>query len=158
MLDRLRPVALGHVPLKEVLHQLVRDRSRQNSQIQFAFTAGDLLHSYGDSIDLTVYRCIQEGLTNAIRHARPKKISVELDCNDAEGLLALTVTDDGRGMRSGTPAGLGIRGMQERVEGLGGRYVVESGPGRGTCLRIAIPLAEPQDSTKYATRTSSVNA
>jgi two-component system sensor histidine kinase UhpB len=158
MLDRLRPMALGHVPLKEVLHQIVRDRSRQNSQIQFTFTADDLLQSYGDSIDLTVYRCIQEGLTNAIRHAHPKKISVELGCNDAKDLLEFTVSDDGCGMSSSTRAGLGIRGMQERVEGLGGRYVVESGAGRGTCVRITIPFAEPQNSTIHATRTSGASA
>ena len=158
MLERLRPMALGHVPLKEVLQQLVRDRSRQNSQIQFVFTAGDLLHSYGDSIDLTVYRCIQEGMTNAIRHARAKNVSIELGCNSPDGLLALTVTDDGCGTSSGTPAGLGIRGMQERVEGLGGRYVVDSGPGRGTRVRITIPLAQPPNATIGATRTSGVKA
>lgn len=158
MLDRLRPMALGHVPLKEVLQQLVRDRARQNAQIQFAFTAGDLLHSYGDSVDLTVYRCIQEGMTNAIRHARAKNISIELGCDSAKGLLAFTVTDDGCGMSSGTPAGLGIRGMQERVEGLGGRYVVESGPGCGTCVRITIPLAEPQNTAIDASETSGAKA
>ena len=56
--------------------------------------------------------------------------------------LALTVVDDGRGMSRPTPAGFGTRGMKERVEGLGGRYSVESEPGRGTSVRITIPLAE----------------
>jgi two-component system, NarL family, sensor histidine kinase UhpB len=158
MLDRLRPMALGHVPLKEVLHQLVRDRSRQNSQIKFVFTAGDLPHSYGDSVDLTIYRCIQEGMTNAIRHARPKAVSIALGCNGAKDLLALTVTDDGCGMNLGTPPGLGIRGMQERVEGLGGRYVIESEPGRGTCVRITVPLAEPQNTTIDTPGTGGVKA
>ncbi len=145
MLDRLRPMALGHVPLKEVLRQLVHDRARQNPQMSFAFIADELLHSYGDSIDLTLYRCIQEGLTNAIRHGQASTVSVKLGCEQPEGPLALTVSDDGCGISPDAPAGLGMRGMRERVEGLGGRYVVDSGPGRGTCLRITIPLAEPQD-------------
>ena len=143
MLDRLRPMALGHVPLEEMLGQLLRERSRQHPQISFSFTAGKLQRSYGDSIDLTLYRCIQESLTNAIRHAQAKHVSVDLRDVDAEPRLALTVRDDGTGMNPDKPAGFGIRGMQERVEGLGGRYSVESETGRGTCVHISIPLVEP---------------
>ncbi len=146
MLDRLRPMSLGHVPLKEMLGQLMHERSRQHSQISFALTAENLSRSYGDSIDLTIYRCVQESLTNAIRHAQARRVTVELDHADAEARLALTVRDDGCGMAAGTAAGFGRRGMQERVEGLGGRYSVESETGRGTCVRITIPLLEPRHS------------
>jgi two-component system, NarL family, sensor histidine kinase UhpB len=145
MLDRLRPMALGHVPLKEMLGQLTRDRARQSPQISFGFTAEDLARSYGDSVDLTVYRCVQESLTNAVRHAEPKHIDVRLRHNGATALLELMIKDDGRGMAKAlAPKGLGIRGMQERVEGLGGRYRIESEPGRGTCVHIAIPLGDPE--------------
>ena len=145
MLDRLRPMALGHIPLKEMLEQLVRERARQHSQIAFSFTAGDLLRGYGDSIDLTIYRCVQESLTNAIRHAQARHVSVNLGHADSGADLALTVKDDGCGMRPGTPAGFGIRGMQERVAGLGGRYSVHGETGRGTCVCITIPVAETRD-------------
>jgi two-component system sensor histidine kinase UhpB len=104
--------------------------------------AGDLPPGYGDSVDLTVYRCIQESLTNAIRHAAAKHVAVKLDHVDNGASLALTVIDDGRGMTGPMPAGFGTRGMKERVEGLGGRYSVDSAPGRGTSVRITIPLAE----------------
>jgi two-component system sensor histidine kinase UhpB len=145
MLDRLRPMALGHVPLKEMLGQLTRDRARQSPQISFGFTAENLARSYGDSVDLTVYRCVQESLTNAIRHAQPKHIDVQLRHNETTTLLELMIRDDGCGMtKSAAPTGLGIRGMQERVEGLGGRYRIDSEPGGGTCVRIAIPLGEPE--------------
>ena len=145
MLDRLRPMALGHVPLKEMLGQLTRDRARQSPQISFGFTAENLARSYGDSVDLTVYRCIQEGLTNAVRHAEPKHVDVRLRHNGATALLELMIRDDGRGMTKAlAPKGLGIGGMQERVEGLGGRYRIESEPGRGTCVHIAIPLGDPE--------------
>jgi two-component system sensor histidine kinase UhpB len=144
MLERLRPMSLGHVPLKEILGQLVHERSRQHSQISFALTAENLSRSYGDSIDLTIYRCVQESLTNAIRHAQAESVKVELGHADAEARLALTVRDDGCGMDPGTVAGFGRRGMQRRVEGLGGRYSVESETGRGTCVRITIPLFEPR--------------
>ena len=55
MLDRLRPMALGHVPLREIVDQLVRERSRQHPQMTFSLAAENVRRSYGDSIDLTVY-------------------------------------------------------------------------------------------------------
>ncbi len=142
MLDRLRPMALGHVPLKDMLGQLVNERAREHPQIIFSIAAGDLPRGYGDSIDLTIYRCIQESLTNAIRHAEAKHVTVKLDHMANGSALALTVVDNGRGMSRPMPAGFGSRGMKERVEGLGGRYSVDSEPGRGTSVRITIPLAE----------------
>ena len=142
MLERLRPMALGHVPLKEILDQLVSERARQSPQILFRFCAEELASSYGDTVDLTIYRCIQEGLTNAIRHAQATLVEVEIHNNHAPGLLKLVIRDDGRGMSVAAPSGLGIRGMQERVEGLGGRYVLQSEIGRGTCVNITIPLGD----------------
>jgi len=141
MLDRLRPMALGHVPLAELLGQLVHERSRQHPQILFDCALGALPSSYGDSIDLTIYRCIQESLTNAIRHAQAKQVRVEARHDNGAAMLELTVRDDGRGMPADTPSGFGIRGMRERVEALGGHHSIASEPGRGTCIRICIPVA-----------------
>jgi two-component system, NarL family, sensor histidine kinase UhpB len=147
MLARLRPMALGHVPLNDILAELVRERGRQHPQIAFAFAAGKLMPGYGDSIDLTVYRCIQESLTNAIRHAQAEHVTVELGesagaADAGAAVLALTIRDDGRGIDPAAPPGFGLRGMQERVQALGGSYKVESARGCGTCVRIAIPLHE----------------
>jgi two-component system sensor histidine kinase UhpB len=144
MLERLRPMALGHIPLKEIVGQLMHERARQHAQIAFSFAAENLSRSYGDSLDLTVYRCVQESLTNAIRHAEPKHVSVELSHSTDGEELVLTVRDDGCGMRPGTPVGFGIRGMQERVEGLGGRYRIEGEMDGGTRVRISLPVAEPR--------------
>jgi two-component system sensor histidine kinase UhpB len=141
MLERLRPMALGHVPLKDMLGELVREQERRHAAISFRFSAADVERSYGDSIDLTVYRCLQESLTNAVRHAQAQHITIELRA-EAKRRLALTVRDDGCGIHPGKVAGFGMRGMQERVEGLGGRYAIESEAGNGTCVRVTLPLAE----------------
>jgi two-component system, NarL family, sensor histidine kinase UhpB len=93
---------------------------------------------------LTVYRCIQESLTNSIRHAQAKQVSVEICDDHAAKLLKLIIRDDGRGMATNACAGLGISGMQERVEGLGARYHLQSQTGRGTCVNIIIPLGDPK--------------
>jgi two-component system, NarL family, sensor histidine kinase UhpB len=146
MLGRLRPMALGHVPLQEILEQLVGERARQIPQISFCFRTQGLAPSYGDSIDLTVYRCIQESLTNAIRHAQAKHVDVAIDANveddGAAAMLRLTIRDDGCGVVASARMGFGMRGMQERVEGLGGHYQLESKPGSGACVNVSIPLGE----------------
>jgi two-component system sensor histidine kinase UhpB len=153
MLNRLRPMALGHVPLHDILSELVQDRARQQPQTTFSFTAGKLARSYGEAIDLTVYRCVQESLTNIVRHAQAREVSVALGEESDDGQagekrpthLTLTVRDDGRGIDPTASIGFGVRGMQERVQALGGSYKVDSGAGRGTCVRIVIPLQGRQD-------------
>ncbi len=156
MLNRLRPMALGHVPLRDILSELVQDRARQQSQAAFSFTAGKVAFSYGEAIDLTVYRCVQESLTNAVRHSQASKVSVALDERSKDEFageqrsmqLVLTVRDDGRGIDSAAPIGFGIRGMRERVHALRGNYEVDSESGRGTCVRILIPLNDPDDESR----------
>ncbi len=146
MLNRLRPMALGHVPLRDILCELVRDRARQHPQIEFSVCADDLMRSYGDSIDLTIYRCVQESLTNIIRHAQARHVTIELGeaASDANGgpQLALTVRDDGCGVDPRAAPGFGLRGMQERAQALGGSCKVDSALGDGTAIRIMIPLHE----------------
>jgi|SRR5215471_18262144 len=145
LLTRLRPMALGHVPLADLLADMIRDRARQNPQIAFPLTPGRLQPSYGDSIDLTIYRCVQESLTNAIRHAKASRIHVDLaEAGDAsspqETRLALTVEDDGCGIDPQARAGFGLQGMRERVQALGGECSVQGAPGGGTRVRIVIPV------------------
>ncbi len=136
LLNRLRPMALGDVPLGDLLSEMVRDRARQNGDLQVSFTPGAVHPSYGEAVDLTIYRCVQEGLTNAIRHAQASRIGIALD--ETGGVLNLQIEDDGCGI--GSPMGRGLTGMQERVQALGGRFAIDSRPRNGTSLRIAIPL------------------
>jgi two-component system sensor histidine kinase UhpB len=144
MLNRLRPMSLGQLPLVDVLSELVSGRAREYPRIRFSFAAEGIERSYGDSIDLTLYRCIQESLTNVIRHAEATSVDVRVAAaqggSASEGAVMLTVRDDGRGIDPLAPKGLGSLGMKERVEGLGGDYAIDSERGRGTSLRVVIPL------------------
>jgi two-component system, NarL family, sensor histidine kinase UhpB len=144
MLNRLRPMALGHVPLADLVSEIVRERARQHPVIAFRFAAGTLPPSYGEPVDLTVYRCMQEGLTNAIRHAGATRIEAEL-CErhgdrEAAPWLELVVRDNGCGFAATTAMGRGLLGMQERVHALAGSCALEGGAGQGALLRITIPL------------------
>ena len=97
-----------------------------------------------EDIGLTVYRIVQESLTNVLKHAGPTAAIVELDFSDD---LAVTITDDGRGASvtlTGLPgAGRGTTGMRERVAALGGKLSAGPKPGGGYRVRATIPLESP---------------
>ncbi len=140
LLNRLRPMALGHVPLENMLSELIRERGRQHPDLKFSFSETGLQSGYGDSIDLTVYRCAQESLTNA-HEARRRQKHRRPGGGDCRRTLALIIRDDGRGIDPAQPLGFGRLGMQERVGALGGTCAIESESGRGTSVHIRIPLA-----------------
>jgi two-component system sensor histidine kinase UhpB len=147
ILNRLRPMALGEVSLSELLSALVAERAALQPGISFQFSADNLLPSYGESIDLTLYRCVQESLTNVIRHANAHQCSVAVmhgtdqgRTADQAGSVILTITDDGHGIDPAVSRGSGIQGMQERAQALGGKCRLESVPGQVTILRVEIPI------------------
>jgi len=101
------------------------------------------LPSYGDSTDLTIYRCVQEGLTNVIRHARAKRVEIALAEAEADRapILELVMRDDGCGLDPAPRLGRGLLGMQERAQALAGTCTIDGARGRGTTLRVTVPLA-----------------
>jgi len=100
-------------------------------------------------VQTTMYRILQEALTNVARHARARSVDVELTYEG--GALELAVRDDGVGFDAGETvhkaSGLGLHGMRERVALLGGAVEIESSPGHGTVVRARIPggIALPPD-------------
>lgn len=98
----------------------------------------DELSKLPDEIELALYRIFQEALRNAVRHGRAKSISVHL-FEDAEG-VCLQVRDEGIGFDpEASGAGLGLVGMRERAEHLGGRLTIRSAVGRGTFTEVCVP-------------------
>ena len=92
---------------------------------------------------IALYRILSEALSNAARHGGGAGITVRV--SEADGFLRLEVTDDGPGFDASLRSGeghLGLPGMRERTELLGGRFELESGPGRGTKIRAFLPLAD----------------
>lgn len=149
LFKRLRPMALGHVPLAELVGDIVADFGRHAPGLKIVTEIAPIADGYGDPADLTIYRCVQEGLTNIVRHsgARCARVSLEEAAVAVLGLacrpmLRLSVADDGRGIAAGTPAGYGLSGIDERVRALGGTCTVSSAPGRGTILTIDVPIDE----------------
>lgn len=96
---------------------------------------GDL-DGFDDERRLVIYRAAQEAVTNALRHASPSQVVVELDVGAREAVI--TVTDDGSGFSADAP-GWGLRGMRSRVEDVGGSLRIESARGAGTTVAVTVP-------------------
>jgi signal transduction histidine kinase len=135
----LRPPVLDQVGLEPALETLLERTSAIHGLEVEATVSLPADGRLGKDLETTVYRLIQEGLTNIVKHASAKL--AQLDVRVADGLLLVTVADDGVGFDPGAPApGFGLTGMRERVQLAGGRLVIEQGT-PGTLLRAEIPYA-----------------
>jgi len=143
----LRPPALDIVGLSPALEGFCRHFSRRTRiSITYLGEDGDL-PMLPEAVHICLYRFLQEALTNVAKHARADQVNVVLYTGDRE--IRLSVEDDGQGFdrrarmsSPGWPMGIGLWGMQERVESLGGRLDLESHLGQGTRLVAHIPLQE----------------
>ena len=90
-------------------------------------------------VETTAYRIVVELLTNIARHAEADAVSLTLTVR--AGIMMLIVEDDGRGMSQPPPQGqLGLLGIRERLELIGGEMKIETAPGEGTAIFVRIPL------------------
>jgi len=136
----LRPPALDHVGLVGALEQLAEDLSG-SSGVRIDLETVGCEDRLPWRVETDLFRIAQEAVTNALRHAQADGISVVLDRRD--GRLRLVVEDDGRGFdpeMASESDRLGLVGMRERAEILGGTLVIESLPGSGTTVVVEAPV------------------
>lgn len=138
IIEDLRPSALGHLGLTVSLDILAREfGERSGLALHTEFATADL----SDSGKLTVYRFVQEALTNIAKYAKASRVEVRVAAA-ANGGVDVSVRDDGGGfdparVRSGAH---GLAGMRFRVEAEGGYMTIESQPGEGTRLAAWLPV------------------
>lgn len=145
LIKKLRPGPLGRIKLGELIRELTAGLQGRHPDTQIQTDLGKLSKSYGEQVDLTIYRCVQEAITNAIRHGCAENIRVELAEKPAgngrrRGSICLTISDDGKGMPPSTAKGFGLTTMTERVRSLDGSCVIESAPSKGTTIKVEIPV------------------
>ena len=138
MLHRLRPPALDSMGLEQALMSLC-DNWQNSTQNLCELKTSALPEGLNDYACVTVYRIVQEALTNVTRHANAKHVRVQLTLN-TQG-LNLNIEDDGQGMADtqAVHQGFGLLGMQERVASVAGRMSISSKLGQGVRLAIQIP-------------------
>jgi two-component system, NarL family, sensor histidine kinase UhpB len=142
LIPRLAPLSLDTLGLAATLESLVRDWQRRHPSTALSLRQ-ELPIDLGPSVTLAIYRVVQEGLINALRHAQASRVDIAVHC-DARHIVA-TVTDDGVGLATdwARPGHFGLRGMAERVQQLGGTFNIGSKDGRGVSLAAEIPLDAP---------------
>ena len=129
--------ALAPQPTLEHLDRLV-DQARE-AGLPVALRVEGRAVALPAGVDLTAYRLVQEGLTNALKHARATRAEVLVNYGDAQ--IEVTVSDDGKGVGNGDGGGHGLVGMRERVSVYGGELDAGPQPGGGYRLRAKLPIA-----------------
>ena len=140
MLQQLRPLVLDSMGLGEAIVVLCQQWQHRHG-IACECDIAALPDELSDYLAVTVYRLVQEALTNVAKHAQATRVWVSLRWEASEQ-LHLNVRDNGLGMRAaGTVTqGFGMLGMQERVASLKGRFDWQSMPGQGVHIAIHLPL------------------
>ncbi len=139
VVTRLRPDTLEDLGLVSALRALTR-RVRDQTGLPITYELDPHLPALDAQAELVVYRIAQEALTNAVRHAGATHVSLILNCDHGDVMLA--VRDDGRGLNEGDASSSGIRGMRERALLVGGRFQVANRPGGGVEVRLDVPIME----------------
>jgi signal transduction histidine kinase len=135
----LRPSMLDDLGLVAALRWQAREVARR-SGLSVKMVADEIAEDLPDSHRTCLYRVVQEALNNCARHAQATQVRVVVR-QDRDG-VSVTVQDDGIGFEPGREKGMGLLGMEERVERLGGLFSIESQPGNGTVLCVRFPLAD----------------
>ena len=136
----LRPASLDHVGLVSAIEQYITEFRRQYGlKVEFE-TAGMQNRRLPSAVETAIFRIVQESLTNVILHAQATQVDVVI--NRKGGALIAIIEDDGVGFFPSVATDgnhLGLFGMRERVEMLGGSLTIESEPGKGTAVRAEVP-------------------
>jgi signal transduction histidine kinase len=139
IINDLRPLALEH-GLRSAIETHLAEFSRVNGiRHEFDADPGAFDAKPDPSLDVTLFRILQESLANVARHAQASEVKIAL--LQRAGRLFMEVRDDGIGMgRQSDTRGCGLLGIADRVSAAGGKFVVDSQPGAGTRLSLSIPL------------------
>jgi two-component system, NarL family, sensor histidine kinase UhpB len=150
ILGRLRPPILLDLGLVPAIESLVAFWRKRYPAVRFEVRITS--EGFGTRLDQPIYRMIQEGMSNALRHSRPTRIEIAARRDD-DGAVTVEVSDDGGGMPGPRHAlGFGLIGMRERVHSLGGTLTVGNRPkGQGVTLLAQFPprdLPEPANANR----------
>ena len=146
VLEKLRPVGLTELGLHEALGALLRLWRESHPDVVIETAISQSLGDTGETADLTIYRTIQEALTNVFRHAGATSVNVTVEptqlpsgmTHTGRGGALVRVRDNGGGLRPDHRLGLGLTGMRERILALGGSLTIASGEG-GVTVEAVVP-------------------
>ena len=141
IIRQLRPGSLDNLGLSETLRDSVAEWRVQNPQITIALNLSGELDALGETLNINLYRIVQESVTNALRHSQASALDIKLAITKT-GELQLVIKDNGKGMDINTvdqTNHFGLLGMRERAQALRGSFNLDSAPKQGTTIYINIP-------------------
>ena len=146
--SELRPLALDDLGFAAAASWYV-DQFAARTGLAVDLSLPDIDPERGDAVATALFRVLQESLTNVARHARATRADVCLRLEN--GAWVLQVRDDGSGFvpEPGKGGNIGLVGMRERAQNLGGRFSVTSASGQGTLIEIVIPAKQPQGEVQW---------
>jgi hypothetical protein len=147
MITRLRPSPLDDLGLVPTLEQAITSWQAREPDIQFDIRVSGRLDNLNEMMNMTVFRVVQEAITNAVRHAEASQINVIVKTQKASNSdidnLSIEIKDNGKGMvvkDLHSDVDFGLLGMRERAHSLGGEFELTSEPGNGVKVSVVIPL------------------
>jgi signal transduction histidine kinase len=146
LVTELRPRLLDELGLPDAIRWQVREYQNRTG-IRCRFLSRVTNRSCPGEISTAMFRILQETLTNVARHARATRVNISL--KTVSRSLRLVICDNGRGVQTSElqkPTALGILGMRERTQLLGGRFDIYSTRGHGTQVSVTLPLRLPTPS------------
>jgi len=141
IIKQLRPGSLDNLGLPETLKDLVSSLQEQHPDLTVDLHLTGNLGELGETLNINLYRMVQEAINNVIKHAQASTLGIDLKLTDAND-LELTIKDDGKGMdihAVDQTSHFGLLGIRERVQGLHGKFSVDSELGAGAVINIKIP-------------------
>ncbi|MBE9532634.1 MAG: PAS domain-containing protein [Proteobacteria bacterium] len=148
MITRLRPSPLDDLGLVPTLKEAISAWQQRQPDIDFKLNLSGQLESLNEAMNMTVFRVVQESITNAVRHAEASEMIIsvtnEFDSENGQQLV-LDISDNGKGMEVQdfhSDVDFGLLGMRERAHSLGGQFQLTSALGEGLTIHITLPLEE----------------
>ncbi len=143
----LRPTILDDLGLLATIEWYVRQFQRIYGEIRISYKAEIREEDVPEPIKINIYRIIQESLNNAERHGKASQINLRLTFCDGRSSISLSIEDDGQGfeieeleLEKDPMSGYGLTAMRERCEIFGGSFHLDSKPGKGTRVKVILPL------------------
>ena len=149
MMQRLRPSALDDVGLVETLKEEVRAWQARQPDTKYRLNIAGNLDMLGDLVNITIYRIVQECLTNIAKHSIATEVDIQLSLVDVghKHNLYLEVRDNGMGMKpQSLGRGFGLIGMRERAEALNGKFELLTDSSAGMTVAATLPLSGSEES------------
>lgn len=150
MMRRLRPSVFDELGLGAALEALINEWHKHHPYVPCQLDMTQDVSGLDDLAGITVYRTVQESLTNVARYSAATRVTVTVAREPAPHgeRLRVTIEDNGRGLSAqtmATPGGFGLNGLIERVEALGGWLDLDGAPGLGTKVSVWLPIAQTRD-------------